>query len=599
MSGEAKTKIVIDVGEGAKSLRTLKQEFKETQKVLDSTIVGTKEYTAAIKKLANVKDEIEDLNKEITAFRPDQKLASFVGAARGIAAGFEAATAASALFGAESKDVEKALLKVQAAMALSNAIQEVGELGKAFKLFGQVAKAAIGSTGIGLLLIAIGAIAAYWDQIKSSITGVSSEMENELAISKKVVDIEKEKLSHIEKQANIMKLNGVSEKQILLFKQAATKEAILAMEIDLKKNQAVQKVQEETAQRNKEILQGILRFIELPITAILFSVDKLGQAFGKDWKLEEKFSGGIAKLVFDPDKINEEGVKANKETQKQIDELKDKQVQYQLAVQDIDKNAYKKSLDDLDKYGEERFKKFKEQRDREIAEQKAIDEWEDSERKRYASEKATEDDAQAASDAEKLNASLQQYQENKSKELQVDADALGTKAQIRKAIEQIEQASFSSLSSLGQIFINDSQKLAQFQKGLAVTQIAIDTAKAISSTIAGATAAATATGPAAPFTLVAYIASGIATVLANVAKAKQLLESVGAPSVPSLGVGSVGGSSIRPPQLNPVSNTSTNLADIQNGSGNRTMAPVKAYVIETDSTSAQKRVARIEERTKF
>ena len=70
---------------------------------------------------------------------------------------------------------------------------------------------------------------------------------------------------------------------------------------------------------------------------------------------------------------------------------------------------------------------------------------------------------------------------------------------------------------------NASEQGSAIQKAFAITQLTIDTAKSISSTIAGATAAAAAGGPAAPFLIGGYIASGIATVTKSMSAAKKLL----------------------------------------------------------------------------
>ena len=48
-------------------------------------------------------------------------------------------------------------------------------------------KASIISTGIGAIVVALGLIVAYWDDIKELVSGVSKEQENLLATQKKSV----------------------------------------------------------------------------------------------------------------------------------------------------------------------------------------------------------------------------------------------------------------------------------------------------------------------------------------------------------------------------------------------------------------------------
>lgn len=67
-------------------------------------------------------------------------------------------------------------------------------------------------------------------------------------------------------------------------------------------------------------------------------------------------------------------------------------------------------------------------------------------------------------------------------------------------------------------------------------KLAIDTATSISSAIAGATQAAAATGPGAPFTIAAYIASMVATVVGAFVKAKKLITGADAPKFAKGGV---------------------------------------------------------------
>ena len=174
-------KVNVDVDGGAKSLKQLKEEFKETQTALEGLDASSKEYTATLKKLANTKDEIEDLNDAIKSQMGAGKFEAFSKVGSSIASGFAAATGAAALFGAKSEEVEQALLRVQAAMAFADGLRGLEGLADAFKNaktvavdFGRSAvdalkgmKVGIAATGIGLLVIAVGALVAYWDDVKN------------------------------------------------------------------------------------------------------------------------------------------------------------------------------------------------------------------------------------------------------------------------------------------------------------------------------------------------------------------------------------------------------------------------------------------------
>jgi hypothetical protein len=57
------------------------------------------------------------------AFNPDAKFKALSASLNGVAGGFSAVTGAMGLLGAESEDVQRLMLKVQSAMALSQGLQ--------------------------------------------------------------------------------------------------------------------------------------------------------------------------------------------------------------------------------------------------------------------------------------------------------------------------------------------------------------------------------------------------------------------------------------------------------------------------------------------
>jgi hypothetical protein len=320
----------------------------------------------AARRVAELRDRINDAKEQADLFDPGNKFKAFSNAASQVAAGFSAVQGAMALVGEESDDLQKTLVKVQGAMALSQGLSQIGDLGKAFdelKIVGVRAftalKTAIGSTGIGLLVIALGAIVAYWDDIKAAVSGVSEEQKKLNKESEANLKAQKEKLDAIGSQENILKLQGKSEKDILKLKIGQTDEAIKAAEINIKNSIETQKAQVAAAKRNKEILQGLIAFVSLPITAVLKGIDLIGQAVGKNFDLYGKFSGGLASLVFDPEKTEKEGQADIKAQQKSLDDLKNQRAGFQLQINDIDKKGNekrtadnKKTNDDVNKANE-------------------------------------------------------------------------------------------------------------------------------------------------------------------------------------------------------------------------------------------------------
>ena len=122
---EVAIKINVDADGGAKSLSELKREFKETQKTLEGLTIGTKEYVNTLQRLGGIKDDIGDLNDTIKTFNPEGKIQAFGNVMGGVASGIQGAVGAMALFGVESEETQKMLLKVQAASAFAEGIKGV------------------------------------------------------------------------------------------------------------------------------------------------------------------------------------------------------------------------------------------------------------------------------------------------------------------------------------------------------------------------------------------------------------------------------------------------------------------------------------------
>jgi len=118
----------------------LKQAQQEVQVLSDKFGATSREAVEAAKKAAILKDRIGDAKALTDAFNPDAKFKALSGSLTGVAGGFSAVTGAMGAFGTQSEDVEKALLKVQSAMALASGLQAVGESVDSFKQLGGVIK---------------------------------------------------------------------------------------------------------------------------------------------------------------------------------------------------------------------------------------------------------------------------------------------------------------------------------------------------------------------------------------------------------------------------------------------------------------------------
>lgn len=177
-------KLRVDGQEADKTVKSFKQQLREANAELVSVSekfgATSKEAINAAKRVAQLKDAIGDAKAMADAFSPDAKFAAFSGALRGVAGGFAGVQGAMALFGSESENLQKTLLKVQAAMALSEGLNAITGSIDAFKNLGAVIKSSVVTafstlrgamlaTGIGALVVAVGALVTNFGGLRDKI----------------------------------------------------------------------------------------------------------------------------------------------------------------------------------------------------------------------------------------------------------------------------------------------------------------------------------------------------------------------------------------------------------------------------------------------
>ena len=351
-------KIILDA-EVTPLKKQLRQATQELQVARQKFGEFSTEAVQAAQKVALIRDEIDAANEAASLFDPGKRFEALTTAASTAAGGIAAVQGAMALFGGESEEVEKALLKVQSAMALSQGLsqlKDIGKVGEQLKIsFKGLTtgvngfKKALITTGIGALVVAVGLLVTYWEDILGLVNGVGSEQKKLNEATLKDLEANKEKLDAIDGQANQLKLQGKSEEEILKMKIAQTDEAIKAAEINLQNAEATKNAQVEASIRNKQILQGLIAMVTAPITAVLVGIDLIGKAAGQNFNLAEGFTGGIAEMVFDPAAVAEEGDKTIKEAEAQLNQLKEKRAGFELSVLDGQKAAGEKAAAEREK----------------------------------------------------------------------------------------------------------------------------------------------------------------------------------------------------------------------------------------------------------
>jgi hypothetical protein len=412
--------------------KNLKQELRSIENELNKMAEAGQTGTAAFNKLqqraGEVKDQIGDTKNAIKALSSDTfKLDAFAQGAQGIAGGFAAAQGAMALFGSENKAVEEAIKKTQGAMALlqgvtaiTNILQKDSAFSLAFLSKAQTENAvatnvattatkgfsrALIATGIGAIIVLIGTLVAYWDDLKEAVGGVSKETENYIEKSKLDTEQAEKKYNLTKDTENVLKLQGKSQRELLNIKIKETDAIIIGIKNQIKGQQMATKQAVEASKRNQEIAKGVIMALFSPIKALTLMVDGLinglietANFFGADidFKLNlSSFDQLLAETIFDPEKVAAEGKKTEEELQKSLDKITNEQAGFKLEIQKLDQED-KKKREEAEKKAqeaEEKARKDKEQKDEELKkklEQNAKD-FQDRTNKEYEDSKKSSD----------------------------------------------------------------------------------------------------------------------------------------------------------------------------------------------------------------
>lgn len=155
-----------------------------TAKMAEAGLSGTKAFTQTAQAAGKLKAQIDDAKGIVEAFRPDapfKALSTTLGAAT---QGFAGVQGAMALFGAESEETQKVLLKVQAAMAFSEGFKVLDGLQDGFTQLNLVIKE--NPLIAGVTIFAAAAAGLYALSVAADDTSEATERLN--AVQRKVFD---------------------------------------------------------------------------------------------------------------------------------------------------------------------------------------------------------------------------------------------------------------------------------------------------------------------------------------------------------------------------------------------------------------------------
>lgn len=583
--------IDVNVGEGVKSMKTLKKEFAEMQTELDGLVPGTQKYIDTLQRLGKVKDEIGDLKAEIQAFAgTDAKVAAFGNVIGGVASGFQAAQGAAALLGAESEDVQKALLKVQAAAALADGIKGIAAMGDSLKVASNVAKNMVtqmigletqtklvaaaqrvwnlvmAANPIMLMVAAVTALVGAAVLLANAFDDSKDATEKYIEANNRAIEQSKETVKSIDNE--IIALGGLkaNEKEIIELKRQRYAETLKQAKLDALNAQA-------QAEKDKE----------------LSWYQKIGVAVNELNGIEGTRTANEQKNAEKSNALLKEKIDLVKKTAAEATAFENEQLQKKLD----DQKAYNEKAKQLEQERVNDAKAFA----REVA---AYQEQQNKERlQREKEEQAEKDKAENEAIEAEIQADYKRFLEDKEKrKLATDKYNEDVKAS-NDAVKEAEGKSINAMQGLSNAFFafksraakgNAAEELKIKKQQFAVDK-AFNLARAIQDGIRSVQAALTIPPPG------GQILAGVNAAIAagNVAVIAASQFDGGSASIPNVSTAPTGTFTQQAPNISTPQNNTTQL----NQNGTIQQAPIKAYVVESESAAVTKRVNKLENQSKI
>ena len=210
MEKKIEYKIIIDDSKSAKTLSQLEKSAEQLNQELKELDPRSKDFKNLAKAAQGVNKEIEEINNSVEGLKFEDKLMAMDGASKVLAGSVATLVGGFGLLGIESEKLQ--FLETQATNAIAFAIgikdlsEGAGQLAVAFKkagisakLFGVVTKKALIATGIGALVVALGTVIAYWDEIIELVQGTTKSIEEQ----SKVIN---EQISDSELQVELLRM---------------------------------------------------------------------------------------------------------------------------------------------------------------------------------------------------------------------------------------------------------------------------------------------------------------------------------------------------------------------------------------------------------
>ena len=603
-------------GNATESIGNVKKQLKEANEELIKAQQNFGEYSdeaiQAAKKVAGLRDSIQEARETADLFDPGKKFQALSNTLSAVAGGFAAVQGAIGLFGSESKELEKQLLKVQSALALSQGLSTIADSAKDFQRLGAVIKTqvvtafttlrgAIIATGFGALAVGLTLLITNFDKVKKAVLNLVPGLSV-------VADFVGNLVNKVTDFLGVTSEAGRQTAKLIADNEKAIKEGNRFLELNADK---YDEYTQRKIKANLEFKEKQTEFLKDESLAEDERNKLILQA-------REKANREIVRADQDREanrkKVLDEAAKKNADLQKQRDKEEADRIKAkndrESAAQKVQIDAFRATLtqreqdilqaeDELEakrailiQAGNFDFQKIEEENRIKIAEINAKYDKEAEDKRKAILDKKREDDLKE----------VERKKEYEEKKRQFELESLELTQQLQ---DRREQLLLSGLDVLGAI-AGENERIANvifaIQKGLEIAKVVSSASASIGQIIASTQAIPPVLPPGVPNPAypvavalgakrAAIVKVGAAAQIAGIAATGISRFTNGGANISS----NVAGQSAVAP-LSPQSATTTLSQSTINAIGN---SAIRAYVVETDITTNQKRIQAIKQRARF
>jgi hypothetical protein len=304
---EEVVKLTIESAEAAKSVKEVRESLKAIRDQMLAVGDDSKEFHQLAAAAAELKDRVNDANEAMAAMHPDgfQSVTNFASKAAGAIQGV---TGAMALFGGESEAVQQTMMKLQAAMALTQGLEAVKDLGKAWTAVNAIIRA----NPVAAIVTAVVALGAAVKEVVDYFNPLNTEARRLQAITERTTKETELRVGYLDNEIKLAQARGATEEEIYNMNKEQVKEKIKLAKLSLASAEATLKQQEAEKGILDYIGEAYIMMLKLTGQTEMANVQEQAQAARRKQNLQEYVDAvNEAKLNLDALITEEEIIEIN------------------------------------------------------------------------------------------------------------------------------------------------------------------------------------------------------------------------------------------------------------------------------------------------